>query len=665
MNRLKDSTSPYLLQHANNPVDWFPWGAEAFEKAKNENKPILLSIGYSSCHWCHVMAHESFENAQVAQLMNDHFVNIKLDREERPDIDSIYMDAVQAMGLRGGWPLNVFLLPDQRPFYGGTYFPKEGWKNLLGQIAHAFENHHRELEESAEQFRSALSQSEVEKYKLRNTDATFNLEALMQAFEKMGKRFDRDFGGMAKAPKFPMPCVWDFTAHIAALARHEDAKNHFLFTLDCMCAGGIYDQIGGGFARYSVDGEWHVPHFEKMLYDNGQLLSLYAIGYKLTKNPRYAEVILETAQWMQNEMFDSSGGFYSALDADSEGEEGKFYVWSLDEIKALEPEHFEIICTWFDISKKGNWESTNVLRQLYTEEQVGFQFNLSKERLHEVIASFKTKSLAKRNERIRPDLDSKIISGWNGLALRGLCEAYQATGNELLKELAIKNARYLKSVIDEGKLLRFPGQSLEGFLEDYATVIQSYVVYYETYFDFEHLQLAQQLTERTLSHFYDKQEGYFHFTGHDAEMLIARKKELFDNVIPASNSIMAWNLFHLGAHLFRNDYQQLARDMVQKLWPLIQQEPEYLSNWAALAVEMASPFAEVAVVGKDANTLAKEIQERYLPAKILAAFAKPEQHPLLLDRNVPEGNTLAFVCHDQVCQLPVATIKEVLAQLTN
>ncbi|WP_115869049.1 thioredoxin domain-containing protein [Marinoscillum furvescens] len=665
-NRLIDATSPYLLQHAHNPVDWYPWGDEAFAKAKEENKPVLLSIGYSSCHWCHVMAHESFENEEIAALMNEKFINIKLDREERPDIDNIYMEAVQAMGLNGGWPLNVFLTPDQKPFYGGTYFPPEQWTKLINAVDEAYTNNYDKLYESASKFAASIQQSESEKYGLSEVGKELEKADFDSLYDQLAKRFDSEWGGLKKAPKFPMPALWNMLLTYSHAYDHQEAQSHLLFTLNKIADGGIYDHIGGGFSRYSVDGEWHVPHFEKMLYDNGQLLSLYAQAYKLTKDERYLEVIKGTTNWISREMLDETGGFYSALDADSEGEEGKFYVWTFDEVKALAGDDFSVIAEYFDIQQNGNWEhGKNVLRRLERHQDLANELNLSSADLQQKVTDFTAKALEERAKRVRPGLDSKIISGWNGLTLSGLCDSYQATQDPLFADLAKKNAAFLKNeMIENGRLLRIHGQSTQGYMEDYAAVIQAFTDYYETFFDVSYLDLARDLTNQTLEQFFDEKEHLFYFTGDQAENLIARKKEVFDNVIPASNSIMAKNLYRLGLMYDNDEYKKTALGMVLRVNKLIKQEAEYLSNWAAVSLMASEDTPEVILVGAKALNRVSALQSTYLPNKILMATEQQTDHPPLLEHKSDLGDGVTyFICYNKVCKQPLFEIEPVLSQL--
>ena len=663
-NRLINASSPYLLQHAYNPVDWYPWGEEALLKAKNEDKPILVSIGYSSCHWCHVMAHESFENDSIAALMNANFVNIKIDREERPDIDQIYMEAVQAMGINGGWPLNVFLTPDQKPFYGGTYFPSQGWRELLMNVKTVFAENRSKLEESAEVYTKAINANVSEKYQLSPTAIT--QEKIDSGYQKLAQSFDSQWGGLKKAPKFIMPSQWSFLIDLAYLNPTLNIQPHLEFTLNKIIDGGIYDQIGGGFSRYSVDEFWHVPHFEKMLYDNGQLLSLYAKAYKMSSNERYASVIDETIQWLIREMLDDSGGFYAALDADSEGEEGKFYVWTYDEMKEVAGEHTALIAAYYDIQEKGNWESTNVPRMLHSEDDIATQFGLELVTLQSIITQFKQRALLKRAERIRPGLDNKIISGWNGLTLTGILEAYQATGKTTYLTLAKRNYDFiLKNLLKDGTLIHVANLSTQGFAEDYAAIIQALIKYYETTFDEEALRVADDLTLQMNEQYYDPQEKLFYFTSIHAENLIARKNDLFDNVIPSSNSMMAENLLKLGLHLDNEPYKKQALDMVNQVGEMMAQETSYLSQWASVATLLVKPIPEIVIFGDDYQEVTTALNALHIPRKVVAASAIESDLPLLQYKTEINGKTAIYVCYNKTCKLPVTDLDVALTQISS
>lgn len=664
-NKLIDSTSPYLLQHANNPVEWYPWGEEALSKAAEENKPILLSIGYSSCHWCHVMAHESFEDDSVAAFMNAHFINIKLDREERPDIDNIYMDAVQAMGLRGGWPLNVFITPEQKPFYGGTYFPKNNWLSLLQNVVKAYNENYDKLNASAEQFANALQASEVVKYGLEDKISAINDDDFKNAINNLSLNFDHEWGGMEKAPKFPMPSVWQYLALYSYIYEDRMIEDHLLFTLDKIEQGGIYDQIGGGFSRYSVDGQWHVPHFEKMLYDNGQLMSLYANAFKISKKENYKRVLLETATWLEREMLHDNGGFYSALDADSEGVEGKFYVWSFDEIEELTGEDSTLISKYYDVTRHGNWEHTNVLRRLDPDEVFASNWKISVDSLNRKLTTFKSNALAERSKRVRPGLDNKIISGWNGLILTGLLDAYQATGHSKFITLAERNAAFLgQSMMIKDKLIRIYGQPTRGFLEDYAAVIQSFIKYYETTFDEQYLFNAVNLSEQVISEFYDEEEKLFFYTSNQSENLIARKKEIFDNVIPSSNAIMAENLYKLGLMMDREDFKEISLKMVRQVSSLVKQDSEYMSYWSLVTMMINHPTAEIIVVGEDFEKITTDFHRKFLPNKIIMAGTESSGLPLFEYKSAKQNKSTIYVCYDKTCKQPVFSVDEALSEMT-
>ena len=655
MNRLQKETSPYLLQHAQNPVDWFAWGEEALQKAKTENKPILVSIGYSACHWCHVMEHESFELEEVAKVMNRHFVNIKIDREERPDIDAIYMDAVQAMGVQGGWPLNVFLMPDGKPFYGGTYFPKENWIQLLKSVNDGFVNHRDELQKSAEGFTENMLFKESEKYGLSFENQVFTKDDLDKMYKKLANTFDENWGGFQRSPKFPMPSIWQFLMRYAFQSKDEEALNHLKLTLNKMAMGGIYDQLGGGFARYSVDGEWFCPHFEKMLYDNGQLVSLYSQAFTYTNEPLYKETVYETIGWLKREMTNPEGGFYSALDADSEGVEGKFYVWTKSEIDEVLGEESEEFCKIYQVTEQGNWEhGVNILWKNETT------MNSTQHQNIQIL-------LEKRAERIRPGLDDKILCSWNGLMLNGLVDAYRAFGEEDFLDLALRNANFIKDNFLTDNVLTHSYKNgetkIQGFLEDYAAVIEAYLNLYQATFEEDWLHLAEKLALYVFQNFWDEDDQLFFFTDKNAENLIVRKKEIFDNVIPSSNSIMARNYYTLGLIVDRKDFIDLSKLMLAKMKDLLLKNVDYLTNWACLATQMVSPTAEIAIVGKDYLQLRKEIDSRYYPNKILSGTNSESQLPLLENRTAKSDETLIFVCYNKTCQLPVKTVEEAFEML--
>lgn len=666
-NRLINSTSPYLLQHANNPVDWFEWGKEALEKAKAEDKPILVSIGYSSCHWCHVMEHESFENDQVAEVMNNFFVCIKVDREERPDIDQIYMDAVQAMGTNGGWPLNVFLTPDQKPFFGGTYFSQQVWVQVLTNINTAYKSKKQDILSSAENLTNHLANQGINQFRKKSEQADF-MTSLNSMYTQIENKFDRTWGGLDRAPKFIMPSIWLWLLRFWKISKNETALQHTLFTLKRIGHGGIYDQIGGGFARYSVDGEWFAPHFEKMLYDNAQLLSLYSEAYAISKDEYFKSIVYETFEWLQREMTHSDGGFYSALDADSEGVEGKFYIWTHEELVKVVGEHGNLVAEYFEATPSGNWEhGASILKQIKIIQPLLDRHKVSESELKSIVQSAKQKLLAVRNNRIKPGLDDKILTGWNAMTISGLIDAYHAFGEEKLLVAAQKNAHFIQKHLTEGnKLFRsYKGKrsTTEGFLEDYAYVIQAFVKLYQATFDESLLQQAKELTEFTLENFFDKQESYFYFTSSQSEKLIARKKEIFDNVIPASNGIMVQNLFHLGILFDREDWKELSVSMTTDLSHLIYSEPNYMSNWGIVLAEIKHGIAEVAFMGKDCSSLKNEFKRSYQPFSILMGSPTSSKLPLLEDKVTRDDASMIYVCYDKTCRLPVTRIEEALKEL--
>ncbi len=667
-NQLIEAQSPYLLQHAYNPVNWYPWGNEALEKAKKEDKPILVSIGYSACHWCHVMERESFENDTIAALMNTYFINIKVDREERPDVDQIYMDAVQAMGQNGGWPLNVFLTPDQKPFYGGTYFPPNVWSQLLQNIADAFEKQRDKVEKSAEQLTNALATSELIKYDLTGANTHFDKGILDTIFNKLQTRFDTKRGGFNRAPKFPMPGNWQLLLQYYHYTKNEAALDQVLLTLDQIAFGGIYDQAGGGFARYSVDGRWLVPHFEKMLYDNGQLVSLYAEAYKLTKKPLYKSTVYQTIDWLAREMTDESGGFYAALDADSEGEEGKFYVWTQDELNSILGADAPLISDYYNTTEAGNWEhGNNILHRNLPDTAFAERHNLTESELLQKVATANEKLMTARAQRIRPGLDDKILAGWNGLMLKGLCDAYDAFGEARFLKLAEANAKFLVDhMVVEGKLYRSYKKrkaAIDAYLEDYAFVIDGLIALYQATFDEHWLMTADTLMTYANAHFYDEKEQFYYYTDKDAEALIARKKEIFDNVIPASNSQMAHNLYLLGLLLDKENYKTKATTMLSKMSTMLAEDPAYNYNWAKLYGYMATNMAEIAIVGDKVEEMRKQFASHYHPNKVLMGAKQSSALPLLTNKIALDGQTTVYVCYNKTCKLPVQSFDAALKQL--
>ncbi|WP_439584251.1 thioredoxin domain-containing protein [Dyadobacter bucti] len=670
MNRLSQQTSPYLLQHANNPVDWYPWGEEALTKAKTENKPILVSIGYSACHWCHVMERECFEKEDIAAVMNQHFVCIKVDREERPDVDAVYMDAVQAMGVRGGWPLNVFLLPDSKPFYGVTYLPPQNWVQLLKSINDAYNKHYKELVDSADGFVRNMVASETEKYGLVNSVNPHSLEELDLMFEKLKEHFDTQKGGMDRAPKFPMPSIYKFLLRYYDISQNPEALAQLELSLNRIALGGIYDHAGGGWARYSVDDEWFIPHFEKMLYDNAQLLSIYAEAYSLTQNPLYSARIMETIHWLKNEMLSPDGGFYSALDADSEGIEGKYYIWTEEELKDTLGNDFEWFSKLYNISKRGNWEhGYNHLHLTNYADETAKAAGIFDEQFSERYQDALYRLSQRRETRIKPGLDDKILASWNGLLIKGLTDCYRALGDDAIRELAVQTADFIFNKMSaDGKLwhsYKAGKPTITAFLEDYAAVIEAYAGLYQVTFNEAWLERASQLADYTIAQFYDETEGFFYFTDASGESLIARKKELFDNVIPASNSIMAHNLYILGKMLDREVYLNLSENMLSKMNKILIADVQWVTNWAALYCLKTVPTAEIAIVGEDADAMRKDFDRFFIPNKIVMGTKTSSDLPLLQNRSDMDAKTAVYVCYDKTCQLPVTTVEAALDQLAS
>ena len=659
-NKLITATSPYLLQHSHNPVNWYPWGEEAINKAQTEDKPILLSIGYSACHWCHVMERESFEDRAIASLMNQYFICIKVDREERPDIDAIYMDAVQVMGLHGGWPLHIFLLPDKRPFYGGTYFPPKQWGTLLASIGNAFQIHRKELEESAHLFTKSLQNS----FALPQKVSAFSLQHFGTLYENIAQKFDKEFGGIAKEPKFPMPSLWSFLLDYQTISQNDFLKDFIQWTLTKIAQGGIYDHIRGGFARYSVDERWFVPHFEKMLYDNAQLLSLYAQAYRIIPNVLFAEVVCETVDWLAAEMQGGEGGFYSSIDADSEGEEGFFYTWRYAELDTDTP-FSQLIGNYFGITKDGNWEKgRNILS--VEEEKLVFckKNNIPLSLFEQTLQKWKKEFLQRRNARPRPALDDKILVSWNGLLLKGLCDAFLVFETERFLKLALGIAHCIETCCFSNNLLKRVYKngvsSIPAYLDDYAAAIQGMLALFQVTGNNKWVSFAETLTEITLQNFYDADDGLFFYTSHDAESYICRKKEIFDNVIPSSNSLMMENLYLLSVIYHKDRYRSIVEHAVERMNNLLLENSEFLSRWASISLVLSLPTIEVSIIGKDSLLFTREIKKIF-PQKNVHVFGTSNESTIPFFYNkTKEKDTAFYICAFHTCDAPVFTLKEAL-----
>ncbi len=661
-NHLVNESSPYLLQHSHNPVQWYPWGNEALEKAKRENKLLIISIGYAACHWCHVMEHESFEDTAVAKVMNNLFVSIKVDREERPDIDQIYMQACQLISGRGGWPLNAIALPDGSPIYAGTYFPKQQWVCVLQQVHNFYSGDPQKAEEYAAQLKEGINN--LETLTIKAPEQLIIKKDLDTAFQNLINTQDFRKGGRSGAPKFPMPVNYEFLLTYYHLFKKDDARKAVEITLDNIANGGIYDHIGGGFARYSVDGDWHVPHFEKMLYDNGQLVSLYSSAYQLTKNPLYKKAIYETLEWVKREMTSKENGFYSSLDADSEGEEGKFYVWTAEEIKNILSNDAEIFMDYYDITASGNWEhGVNVLRRKEDEKKIAEKHKLTVKELQNKIAPLKEKIFNEREKRIRPGLDDKILTSWNALMLKGYADAYRVFAEKEFLDAAISNANFILSKAASGdKLFRNYKNgkaTIDAFLDDYALAIDAFIALYEATFDEQWLTKAGDWAKYVTAHFHDERSGMFFYTSDEHEELIARKMELSDNVIPASNSVMAKNLYTLGQLLYNDDYIKMASQMFSNMKNDALEHTSFYANWALLGCWMLDEPYEIAIVGDVAGKLKKEFENHFLP-NVFFLGGKTEGSLPLLQNKLVEGQTTIYVCRQKTCKMPVTTVEAAL-----
>ena len=672
-NRLANETSPYLLQHAHNPVDWFPWGDEAFQKANAENKPILLSIGYSACHWCHVMEHESFEDEKIAALMNDLFVSIKVDREERPDLDEIYMNAVQMLTGRGGWPMTVFLTPERKPFYGGTYFPPEdrqgmpGFPRVLMGVAQAYREKPQDVEKSVGHILSALermSQSQESK-------VAFSLEAIAESGEQISRAYDSDHGGLGRAPKFPNAGVYEL------FLRHYDQSKNQRFlemvthTLTKMAQGGIYDHLGGGFHRYSVDEKWLVPHFEKMLYDNAQLVRIYAQLYCVTRDELFKNVTEETLDYLLREMLHSEGGFYSTQDADSEGEEGKFFIWSPQEVnQILGEEAGEIFSRIYDVSDFGNFEGRNILHPILTLEQASKLFKKDPKEIAVLISDSKKKLFQEREKRIKPFRDEKIITSWNGLMLSGLAEAMKISPRQSYLDTVNRTLQFFFSkMFRDGHLLhtyKDGTAKLLGYLDDYAFMAVGLLDLYEATFDRAQLARAIELADTMVSEFWDEKDGAFFYTGKSHEQLISRAKPVFDASIPSGNSMATHLLLRLYYLTGREDYLQRAETVLRSYYDAMLSQPFGFAHMlCALDLYLRKP-KEIVVIGnrKDANIaeLINRIHSIYLPNKTLQ-LAGPDESlekisPLLRGKTQLDGKPTVYVCQNFTCSAPVTTWDE-------
>jgi uncharacterized protein YyaL (SSP411 family) len=665
-NELINETSPYLLQHAHNPVNWKAWNDNTLNEAKTSNKLILISVGYASCHWCHVMEHESFEDSLVAQIMNKNFINIKVDREERPDVDQVYMNAVQLMTGSGGWPLNVVALPDGRPVWGGTYFKKEQWMSVLEQISEVYQENPQKLVEYADKLEAGIKSLDV--VSLNTNDIEFKQEFVSNAVNMWSQSFDRIKGGTNRAPKFMMPNNLHFLLREAYQNNNTDLQGYVNLTLTKIAFGGVFDHVGGGFSRYSVDDKWHVPHFEKMLYDNAQLVSLYSDAYLITKNPLYKDVVIETLEFVKRELTDTNGTFYSSLDADSttpsgELEEGAFYVWQEEELKKLLGDDFQHFANYYNINDYGLWEQNNyVLIRKDSDEVFSKKYEISVDEITKKKATWKKLLLKERAKRSRPRLDDKVLTSWNALMLKGYVDAYRVFDDIQFLNTAIKNAEFILNtqIKEDGGLyhnFKDGKSTINGYLEDYATVIDAYLSLYENTLDEKWLTASRNLANYAFDHFFNDASKMFYFTSDEDTKLVARSTEYRDNVIASSNSIMAKNLLRL-SHYFDNEaYAETAKTMLHNVVPEIAEYPSTFSNWLDLMLNYTNNYYEVAIVGTDVTKKIKALNSYYLPNKLIIGSDSENNLPLLQNRYV-EGKTLIYVCVNKACKLPVEEVEK-------
>ncbi len=664
-NDLVHESSPYLLQHAHNPVNWKAWNNETLELAKKEDKPIIISVGYSSCHWCHVMAHESFEDEEVAKIMNENFINIKIDREERPDVDQIYMNAVQLMNNgNGGWPLNAITLPDGRPFFGGTYFTKEQWIETLHKTIDLFKNERKKIEEFATRLQGGIEQisliEAVEEAKPVN-DST-----LLLMHENWKKYWDLKNGGIIGNEKFMMPNNYSFLLRYGVQNNDEETLNFVRQTLDVIALKGVYDHIGGGFYRYATDNEWKVPHFEKMLYDNAQLVSLYSDAYSYFGEERYKEIVIETLQFIDREMTSEDGLFYAAIDADSEKEEGKFYVWSEEELKNILVDDFDLFADYFNVNEQGLWEENKYvfIRDSF-DADFAEQNDITLDELKTKVASWKEKLLDVRNKRIKPGLDTKALASWNGLMAKAYVDAYKVLGNEEYLNKATKALDFISAnfMNSSGKLYHsyISGEaSIDGFLDDYAHIAEAYLALYEVTFNEDYLNASRKLTDKAIEEFFDEKTGLFYYS--KAENLITKLIKTEDGVIPSSNSVMANNLFKLSHYFGEKSYAEMVDRMLAVIRPNMEQYGGSSSNWGQLVLNELKPYYEIVVVGDKAPEKALEMYKKYIPNAVFAGSTKESNMPLLENR-FQEDETYIYVCQNRVCKLPVTDVEVAVSQL--
>ena len=677
-NRLINETSPYLLQHAHNPVDWYAWGDEALQLALQEDKPILVSIGYAACHWCHVMERESFEDLQTAALMNQYFICIKIDREERPDLDHFFMDALQATSGNGGWPLNMFLTSDGRPFYGGTYFPPQSmhnrisWKELLVQIHGAYQKRRADIEEQANNLIEHLQKSN--QLKANNSfqvsqEEMFTQLQIQKIFNNIMGAADQVEGGFGHAPKFPQTYTIQYLLRYHHFTGNREALDQATLSLKKMMRGGIYDQLGGGFCRYSTDAKWLAPHFEKMTYDNALLLLVMAEAFQLTADQEYKRAVVETIGFMQRELQAANGGFYAALDADSEGEEGKFYTWDKKEFEHILGEDATAMAALYDVTEHGNWEEVNILHMQKGVQEWAKDCRLSEDEALAMLDEAKSKLMYSRNKRVRPATDDKIILGWNALFNQALSKAGQAFEKEEWIALAIQNMDFLWDSFEDktnGQLLHTHKAGVSkypAFLDDVAYLIQALLYLYEPTGSLDYLEKARALMHYAIENFSDEDQLFFYYTPSFQSDILVRKKDLYDGAIPSGNSIMAWNLHRLGLLFDQQEWRKRAEMMLETVKDAAVKYPTSYGTWSNLLLEYTQGTHEVLVLGPQARQMGQELLTRFIPNKVfMAAPAARLGYPLMEGRS-PAPDTLIYICRNYACSLPLPSTEEAIALL--
>lgn len=655
-NDLIKETSPYLLQHAHNPVNWHAWNKETLALAQKENKPIIVSIGYSSCHWCHVMEHQSFENEEVAKLMNDNFICIKVDREEHPDVDQIYMNAVQLISGSGGWPLNCFALPDGRPFYGGTYFNKEQWISVLTQIADLYKTKHSEAVQYAQSIEDGIKKSE--QIVMIKSDEDFKKLDLKMILNNWESQFDFKNGGLNRAPKFPLPNNYKFLMRYAEAEQDINIETNIKLTLDKMSNGGIYDQLGGGFARYSTDKLWKVPHFEKMLYDNAQLVSLYSDAYKKYKTNDYKRIVEETLEFINREMTNKDGLFYSALDADSDGEEGKFYVWTLNEIDSLLKDKAPIFRDFYQMNDIGYWENDNyILMRNPDYEFITAKYSITKEELFNTIDDSKEILMRARDLRVRPGLDDKSLLSWNAMMIEAYCDAFSSLNKAEYIKKATKAMDFILANMQKKDgtfwhTYKNGDSKINAYLDDYALLIQALIKLSEVGGGNKYLYKANEIAVLVIDKYYDEKSGMFFYTSSDDKVLVSRKTDIIDNVIPSSNSIIANDLYILSQYFDNEEYLNISHQMLKNVKDKFSNYGSSLSNWGILMMNFVNTTKEVAISGNDAHEILHTLQQNYLPNVIWVSDTEINNNIGLLKDRYIVNKTLIYVCEGKQCKLP-------------